>query len=160
MITPSQWIIRPALPSDIAFIYATWLRSYRKDSLIGANCGTDIYFQSYARIMDGLLASPKVEVLIAALKEDEDIIIGYLVAEPGVLHYVFVKDAFRKLGVARSLYEASFPDTNFTTHTHWTRTASPIIQTLKLDYNPFLLFKQGEDTYGPSETDKSYRPSP
>lgn len=88
--------------------------------------------------MDWILAQESTVTLVAVLPDDPSIILGYLVYEPGILHYVFVKEAFTRIGIARSLYDrAGLP----MTCTHKTVTVRPIMDKYpNIVYNPFLLF--------------------
>ncbi len=53
------------------------------------------------------MISPNVNVKIACLKEDENVVLGYSVArkinEVNILDFVFVKSAWRGIGIAKSL---------------------------------------------------------
>lgn len=54
---------------------------------------------------------------IACSPEDPDVIVGYLVYEPKTIHYVYVKEAFRKLGICRRLLvEAGLFEGTIATH--------------------------------------------
>lgn len=59
----------------------------------------------YKNIAESLIANPKNVVKVACLKEDQDVILGYsiLSADFQTLHWVFVKSAFRKQGIARMI---------------------------------------------------------
>lgn len=128
--------IRPAIPSDISFIYQTWLKSYKHDSAFGKSVRTSIFFPRYRTILDTLLA--KADVLVACHPDNSDIILGYMVSEPLVLHYAFVKESFRRLGVAKALYEASGMPLVLS---HRTEAIQGILDTHSLVYDPFILFK-------------------
>lgn len=134
-----QWAIRPASGSDLNFLYSTWLNSYRCDSKIGKSTKKSVYFGEYYSVVDSILE--KAKTLIACLSEEPNVIVGFLVFEPQVLHYCFTKESFRGLGVARSLYDRAFGGAGALFHTHKTRQAEPILEKLPaLTYNPFLLF--------------------
>ena len=131
--------IRDAHPEDINFIYATWLRSYRTGSSIGRQSRNTIYYREYNKVIDQILNSSTIK--IACLDEDELIILGYAVFDRENIHYIFVKEAFRRLGIAKRLVESSLilPETC----THSTYLAEAVIEKFKLTYNPFLLFNRG-----------------
>ena len=128
--------IRDAHPEDINFIYATWLRSYRRDSDVGRQARNLVYYKEYNKVIDHLLTSSTIKV--ACLDDDEVVILGYAVFDRDNIHYVFVKEAFRRLGIAKRLIESSLilPETC----THSTYIAEVIIEKFKLTYNPFSLF--------------------
>lgn len=94
-------------------------------------------------MLDRILTSPDTVTNIACLPNDEDVILGYAVFQPKILHYVFVKEAFRENGIAKSLV-APVRQT-LTSYTHRTRMVAPILaRCLEFHYNPFELFQQSE----------------
>lgn len=143
----NTWAIRDPKEADISFIYATWLNSYYSDSHYAyynndqaRNCvRKTIYFESYRQIIDHILLDAKVKV--ACKQDDEDVIFGYLVHEPKLIHYCFVKDAFRGLGVAKSLLESADNAFEFEC-THLTKRLQPYLRRNKhITFNPYKLYK-------------------
>jgi GNAT superfamily N-acetyltransferase len=59
--------------------------------------------ENYHRIVEGLITQGIIKV--ACLKEDPDVILGYAIFSKTypALHFVFVKSAWRGIGIARSL---------------------------------------------------------
>jgi GNAT superfamily N-acetyltransferase len=53
-----------------------------------------------------LVQSPKNAVALATLDGEPDVFLGWACGAAGVLHYVYVKHAFRENGIARDLVEA------------------------------------------------------
>ena len=146
----TNYAIRPAQADDISFIYSTWLRSYRNDSAIGLSVRKSVFFESYRLVLDQILAKAATKVLVACKIDEPNVIYGYLVAEPTekILHYIFVKDAFRRFQIAKTLFQTAFPEHGVggVYITHLTRTASKLEIELgyeelgKFLYNPFLLY--------------------
>lgn len=134
----TKWAIRPANKDDIPFIYATWLNSYYHDSWARSVKKT-IYFDNYKHVIDQLLQDSEVKV--ACLPENTNVILGFLVEQLNIVHYCFVKEAFRRMGVAKSLF-----DHEKAYITHITRSFSPILRDHEetFTYNPFILFNQGD----------------
>lgn len=142
-MTDSKWTIREARPEDLAFIYATWARNYRYDSAIGRLCQNGVFFQEYNQVIDNILDQPDTTVWCAVKPDDENVIFGYLVSQPGIAHYCFVKEIFRREGIARSLLH--FGEDNIKEYTHKTFFIGCFIQQFPvLTYNPFHLYKKGE----------------
>jgi hypothetical protein len=56
------------------------------------------------------LVSGTSSVTVAADPEDEDVIVGWAVHDPGVLHYIWVKYNLRKHGFGTILFNFLFPD--------------------------------------------------
>ena len=128
-------VCRAPNENDISFIYASWLNSYRNDSYIGMSVRKTIFYREYQTIIDSILGRGKV---IVAVKPDEtNIIYGYIIYEPKVLHYVFVKEAFRRLGICKELLRAAGSPQ---TATHKTR-STEFLDT-KFTYNPFILYNK------------------
>ncbi len=139
----SRWNIRSAVGDDLPFIYGTWAQSYRYDSLIGKGCRNSIFFPEYNKVIDYILDQDDTQVLVAHLPAEPNVILGYFVCQPSVIHYVYVKEAFRKEGIAKSLFQASGGQGVY--YTHRTKALVPLVLSIEaLNYNPFLLFHQKE----------------
>lgn len=139
--SPTEWSIRPAVSGDLAFIYATWVNSYQKDSALGRSCKASTFFHEYNQIVDSILDRPETQVLVAVKTDEPHVIFGYLVFEPHRLHYAFVKRIFHRRGIARSLLEASGVSTR--TLTHMTDSMRPILdQHPEWSFNPFSLYER------------------
>lgn len=138
-----EWLIREALPEELNFIYATWLNSYQKDSIIGQSLKKTTFFLNYPEIIDEILNGPLTKVLVAYFAETPTLILAYLVFEPHLLHYVFTKELYRKSGIARSLFLKAF-DGKPVEFSHLTFHAEPIVYGYqhRLSFNPFKLYKR------------------
>jgi hypothetical protein len=138
--------IREAIPTDINFIYSCWLRSYRNDSDIGLSVTKTVFFDSYQQIIDGILNRSTTKVFVACKPDEPTTIFGFLVAESSVkiLHYCFIKDAFRGFGLANLLFQEAFLDSKKSEViiTHKTYTCKSLCDCFL--YNPFNLFSKGE----------------
>ena len=67
-------------------------------------------FQStYQKVLERLMSLPETTTTIASLKEDEDVIVGYSITRPEIIDWVFVKRAWRRLGIAKSLLAHIIP---------------------------------------------------
>jgi hypothetical protein len=92
------------------FIIATWSSSY-KDSHYAGILDNDTYAPAMHRQIPRVLARPGAVAMLAFERDDPDFLYGHAVAEldaheTPIVHYVFVKGPYRKLGVARGLFEA------------------------------------------------------
>ena len=127
--------------SDKSFIFNSWLKSFRHSPLAKPLCN-EVYFKNHKVIVENILKRSRV--LIACNPEDEDQIYGYIVYEPiiddiTVLHYVYVKFTYRKLGIARTIVEGSIDIKNPILYTHHTETVKRIKDKLDLIYDPYRL---------------------
>jgi len=97
--------VRDYRPTDRSFVLATFLRGlYYGDSWF-SEIPKDIFMENYKRVVEALLNSPNVVVKVACLKEDPDVILGYsiLSSDLKAIAFVYVKSAWRKKGIGRSL---------------------------------------------------------
>lgn len=142
-----NWNIRLGLPSDLEFIYATWLNSYWADSQKYQQITGPTFFTEYPKVLDRILDSPETQVSVACSSSDENIIYGYLVSSPPVAHYLFVKSNFRRWGIARSLLEDAEAGKIYT---HRTGELANFLHRRinEHTYNPYLLFNRGEKQNG------------
>lgn len=95
--------------SQVPFIFHSWIRAlqtteqYRRLDKNWFNCAQHA-------LIENLIQSPSSDCIVAAYEDNPDTILGYAVGWPSerVLHFVYVKDKFRKLGIATRLLEAMF----------------------------------------------------
>lgn len=138
-----DFAVRPARRTDAHFIASSWLKSYR-DSPATAAVPSQTFYYWHHRVIEVVLA--RAAVLVACDPDDPDTIVGWACAEamPGalVLHYVYVKHAFRRFGIARALVralQAAEPGTDQIFATHATRRALGIMREHDIFLNPYLL---------------------
>ena len=135
-----RWIIREPRPEDLSFIYSTWLNSFYYDSW-AKSIRKSVYFNNYKKVLDRILDSAHIS--IACDPNDESVIYGYLISESDIAHYIYVKDAFRKFGIAKDLVNNDMNLLNEFQFTHKTRHVLPIVMNKnQYTFNPILLFKQ------------------
>ncbi len=103
-----QLLIRPAIAEDAPYILSAWTRSYHRDFIGNFFRPWELYLPAArARIAD-ILARDTTNVLVAALPDNPDFIVGYLVWEEdsngkSIIHYVQVKGGWKKRGIAKFL---------------------------------------------------------
>jgi len=122
--------IRIANYDDTSFIYATWLRSLYYGNPWYRMIDKDTFFDKYKLVVSNLLDNSTVA--IACLKNDPEVIVGYAVLTNKRLHYVYVKEAWRKLGIAKLI----IPD-NIESVSHLTSLGAKI-KPKNWTFNPFL----------------------
>ncbi len=118
---------------DKNFILATWLRGLYSGNSWFKEIPKDIFMKHYHDILMNILTRPTIEVKVAVLKEDEDIILGYSVYEGSTFHWMFVKEAWRRVGIGRSL----LPE-KCVTVTHLTSIGSKL-KPKSMRFNPFII---------------------
>lgn len=116
----SQIRFRDANQADVAFIFNSWLKSNRS-SVLCQGVSNPVYFAQHHILVEGLVKTCKV--LVAVNADDASQIFGYIVHDTvegmPVIHYAYVKQPYRKLGLGQLLLEQAGIDATkpfFTTH--------------------------------------------
>ena len=98
---------------ELGFIYDSWTRAVARDSIWQPNVGKrgvartpvppslSLYYHDIT--LKKLL--PKCTLLAACDPDDLDVILGYICFEPDVLHFVYVKGGFRRMGIGNGLMD-------------------------------------------------------
>lgn len=117
--------IRPMQDGDTNFILSTWLKSYYDALKYYAHNGApyprdDVFFQGHQNRIKEKLKS--AQVLICVAPDDDNQIIGWLCFDDKSFHYCYVKQVFRKMGVAKKLKESAFVNQkSYSHHTKYSR---------------------------------------
>lgn len=120
-------------PSDESFVYKSWLDGLYFGNKEFNKMGHDEFHEDYRRVIKHILAKEDCVVIIACLKEDNDVIIGFSVTRPTIIDWVFVRNAWRRLGIGKDLVSHIKPETV----THTTIKGNTIRIKYKLNYHPF-----------------------
>lgn len=101
-------LIRSMEPEDQDFIFNSWIKSYYSLNEHLRNYSPfDYYVGIQHKIIEFILNSPSYEIGVACSEEDISHIYGYVVYEPmkrTILHYLYVKYPYRKLGIGTKLF--------------------------------------------------------
>ena len=102
--------------SDLPFIYGAWLDSWRLAHAAGT-IPMDLYSSVYTETIRRLLLRPDCDVVVAHRPDEAPgaaDLYGFLCAERTVrgpvVHYVYVREAQRRQGIARGMFEAAAID--------------------------------------------------
>lgn len=139
---------RPYRPTDLPLVRDSWMRSLW-DAMTAPRrktnrprpplCTPDVYVALQPLLIARLLELSGATV--AHVAGSEDLIIGYCAGTGGVLHYVFVKDTFRRLGIGKALINQRCGKDSVDA-THWTYSLDRVVgQSKRFSYNPFLLME-------------------
>ena len=139
-----DYIIRSAEESDIPFIYSSFLNCIKYDSAVGLSVRKGIFFENYRTVIDSILRNENCNVLIACKPDETKVIFSFLVFEPTIIHFVFVKESFRNFGIAKALFNQAFLDyKGDVTITHRTQFIESLLRNhAQLVYNPFVLYRR------------------
>lgn len=128
--------IREGVESDLPFIYASWLKGLRYGNDTFGAIQQDAYFKCYHQVLERVLENQNTSIRIACLKDEPDAILGYSVSTGDILHFVFVKRSWRRIGIAKDLVNMCPPKTV----THITKVGESILNKLPgVSFNPFVL---------------------
>jgi len=146
--------IRGAVLKDWPFVSHSWVSSYSKRGIAGRGhlgpyevspprTSEDVYLDGQHALVTKL--AQRTTALVACSETDpEDQLFGYIVFEPkeddSLIHYLYVKECFRNMGIGRALYEkvVDLCEQAPTTVTHWTWILDKYVRRgMKLKYNPY-----------------------
>lgn len=140
-------LLRKPHSEDIPFIFNSWLKSYRP-SIQVKNIPQNIFYGEHHRFLEKIMK--RAECIIACNPDDTNHIFGYVVYEiiTGVLvvHYVYVKQDYRRLGVCNYLLEAAGRKRGEPfAYTHETYIGHKLSFLMKGFYNPYIIYNGYED---------------
>ena len=135
---------RPMNPKDNGFLYSTWLKSYRQMPY-AQNMSNDTFFYHHKQVVEKILAKPETVITIICEDTDPNHIYGYSVVEKygdaSIIHYVYIKHSYRKLGLAGSLLKSQIPllGQKLTFVSHESRHHQAFKSKFALEYNPYII---------------------
>lgn len=127
---------RPHKESDLNFIFATLLKSYRYSNPQARVVDKKTYYENGSKEWACCLHNGG-KIIVACADDDEDLIIAFAIYSDKALHYVYVKAAFRRAGIAKQLLNnIESPEIIGCSYSHWTLDARFINKYMV--YNPTL----------------------
>ena len=135
----SPIILREGRESDRNLVLQSWIRSHR-----GYWFGRKVADASYSKGQEWLCKRllDRCALLVAAFDEDPDFIAGWACTSTGTVHYVWIRPALRRKGIAKRLL-APYLDQP-TTYTHppawWLEEDGEHIPAA-WSYNPYAAFE-------------------
>jgi ribosomal protein S18 acetylase RimI-like enzyme len=136
--------IRDYKSEDRDFVFSSWLRNYKHSSYFAKRIRNSVFFFWHQKIADAIVSRPSARILVACAPGESDVILGYLVMEERpteqVIHYVFVKPEFRKMGIGRKLWLKAEVKPTGAYFTHWTFVVNDLREKMpELTYDPYRL---------------------
>ena len=123
--------------SEVGFVYKSWLGSYKNHA---ADIPYSIYRKVYQELLDRIMKRDGCSVILAVHPEHEDQIFGFAVIERSTpaLHYIYVKEDYRRKGVGTDLLEFINQGNNSGefTFTHSTRLGRTFLKSRGGKFNP------------------------
>jgi hypothetical protein len=132
--------IRTMKASDFNFIINSWLKTYKYSGPHVRRMLDSEYYPAYGPVVETLIN--RSDVYIACLREDPDVIVGYLAIENkqshDIIHFALVKELWQKMGVGKYLLTAANPK-GLTYFTHWTSPVLSLVNKYNFIFNPFKI---------------------
>lgn len=115
---------RPLDPDEMGFVMDSWFRSYRSSEWAGV-IPNHLYYPTMREMLASLIARGAKILAAVSRGPTEDRVIGYVCYETkpteAVVHYCYVKDPFRRLGLGGELWRLASGDSRSVLYTHKTR---------------------------------------
>jgi GNAT superfamily N-acetyltransferase len=133
--------LRPAFASEAPFVFRNWLDSYFPEQR--TRLKKTVFYEGHHRLIEKLLARSRV--LVACNAQDSGQLYGFAVGEsfgeplPSVfaLHYVYVKQPFRRMGIGSRLVREMSGEAETLLHSHETETGRAFGVALRSVFNPY-----------------------
>ena len=139
---PDLFALRHGTSADQDIIEASWIDTMRHASPHTRGIPSDVFKPHQRQVIRRLV--PRCAVLIACLKDDPEVVLGYCVHElrddRPVVHFVYVKERFRGAGIATALVASATRGRPFSA-SHYTDALWSLlhrIPTLPVTVNPYL----------------------
>lgn len=132
LVNGTEVTIRDPKPEDINFILSTMLKGLFYGSKFWAEVDQTSFFSNYEPFIKHLMLRSQIK--IACLDDDQDVILGYSMANGNTLHFLFVKKSYRKLGIGKLLYPAGID-----TVSHITDIGNSLRKKLELKFDPWRI---------------------
>ena len=115
MEADSAFSLRPYRESDLNFIQNSWGTSYYKGADYVLFMSPKEFHAQHRPIRDKILKKPSAVAIVACDPNDEDLILGWILVEKPpteglILHYLYVKEAFKGEGISEELIKKALPD--------------------------------------------------
>jgi len=131
--------LRPLLESDKPFIFSCWLKSFRDEVAFKA-IPNERFFTMHKKIVEDVLNRSTIELLVD--QKDPDHLFGFICYEirndSNLLHFIYIKTAFRRLGLAKKAIFLCIKDLDKPSYyTHQTYASPFLAPLLNAKYYPY-----------------------
>src|SRR6185312_7699789 len=129
------------------FIFSSWLRGYRQNSLFAKNIPGQIFYKNHHDVVEYLLSN-SAQCIIAHTVEDlsldmPEVLVGFFCFENesqcSIGHFIYTKETFRRMGIARKMIEASAVNLNKLYASHWTYVLDDLGNKMNIQYDPYRI---------------------
>jgi hypothetical protein len=134
-------ILREFLPDDKNFILTTMIKSSYEDTT-GKKERFSIYHDGLSNCLINKFQSGEINILVACTDDDPSFIVGYAIYDLNyTLHYVLVKMAFRRMGIANMILDKIFKTKKNITVSFYTKDLRFLLNKYNLEYDRFKFYK-------------------
>lgn len=109
-MTSLPYLMRDAEADDVRFIVDAWVREMRR-SVFSRHVRNDVFVPGQHDVVHALLGDSSVTM--ACDRDNPSLLMGCVVWEHGpepIIHWLYVKSSYRRLGIARSLLLSCYPE--------------------------------------------------
>lgn len=140
-MTDKPYAFRAYINDDIPFIMSSWGKSFYKGRSFKTFLSPSEFTALHRPVTKAFFSRPTSTVILCVSEKDPSLIMGWAAIEkavrPGIiLHYVYVKEAFKKEGIASQLLAKALP-INPVYYTHLTSRASYLMDLNKERYSNY-----------------------
>lgn len=143
MNAPLHYAMRDAQPTDLGFIVRGWVREMRHAPWT-RYVPNHVYTPTMHELVHRILGPSSVT--IACDRENAELLLGCIVHERPMVHWLYVKGAYRGLGIGRALLFSVFggkPDQVIATQASKLFDDGALIERYGVLYSPYLLLGIG-----------------
>ena len=132
--------IREFKDEDVNFIISCWVRSsYSNGTGYKEKLGT--YHKGLDRLIKRKYEQGELMAFVACLEEEEDLILGFAIfGLDYTLHFVYVKEAFKRQGICKKLLSHFYKSQKEVKVSFWTKDIKYIQKLYTLTYDRFRFF--------------------
>jgi hypothetical protein len=131
--------IREFKPEDMNFILDAWIKS-AYSNITGYKERKSVFHKGMESIIKRKLSDKSMLVFVACEESEPDFILWFAAFGTDYsLHYVFVKEVFKKIGVSKMLLSNFYKNKKEITVSHWCDGLKHI-KGFDLEYNRFKFF--------------------
>jgi predicted GNAT family acetyltransferase len=136
-------------PNDIPFIHSSWENSYYQGLPYIEHLSRAVFRLHHRPVRERILNQPNVTIIVCTSKEDPNLILGWIAVETIptrnnessiIIHYVYVKEVFKKEGIATHLLNLVTKDSDLILCSHLTERARKIMKEKPSKYKKFVYF--------------------
>lgn len=136
-----QVLLRPAAVTEAPFIFRNWLDSYFPEQR--ARLKKTVFYEGHHRLIEKLLSRSRC--VVACNADDFDQLYGFAVGEAFggdslnvfALHYTYVKQPFRRMGIGTRLARELMPTGATLLHSHETESGRAFVGALRSVFDPY-----------------------